>query len=630
MLSNSSPLTENESAGRRRGKSGAGVRHRLNCLPTLSSLHSHSSSSVKKNKSLKVGMNTSKPIKTTTKKDNFVIKLGNQQFMQHMTKTGTSSMSVNKDKEESGDQCFTFQQKVKVFFVLLMIPSAVVVFTNNNKFNNDNNSNQLQYDPRTGHPYLPGHFPGAGAFPNGMPGGYGGGFPGNGFPGQRFPGRDGRPNYPDWMRRPDDPGEAMREHLEQMNGRNEENESYDPEDKNLYNNNEEIEKHFMNQMSDTEPHEEPNERKDEKPVNNVENSKKLNEKQIETNAKKEEVQHSSDSGKTAPVKESGNSDVFMKPNDKEMKTIMLWTPIDEPVMEGNQAFIDAKCVINKCIFVTNKLLVDQSDAIVFSARHLPTYKPPNFRSKQQKWIFFSSDSPQYDTQEELNSMSLAFNWSWTYRSDSDIIYNAANVEQMDWESNKSFKDSDIFYDWRKKTKMILSIQHNCHPNREESNYVNQFKSYIDIDIHSKCSDNQNPMDITNQTELKALSEKYLFILVFESYCKDFVSKRLHQYLEHSIIPIVKGGADYSKIVPQNSVINTNDFTSAKDLADYVLDIGTDFQKYKKFFEWKRNHKISYKRKDFCQLCVKLHKRDNSGHHSFQLKEWWFAGTHCKH
>ena len=212
MLTNSSQVSKRDNSSLRRRKpmiAGAGVKHRLNGLSALSALNSSSLSSGKRRGSLSVTM--SKPIRTVTKKrqDNYVIKLGNQQLMQQFTKSG-SSVVVNGD-QDTDIQSLTLQQKVKVFFVLLMIPSAMMVFFGGDKFNN---KSSITIDPNV---QLMGAMGGMGGingmgglaglagmagFPQGIPGfgGHqGGGHQGGGRGGYHDEGR-GRHPY-DRMRR---------------------------------------------------------------------------------------------------------------------------------------------------------------------------------------------------------------------------------------------------------------------------------------------------------------------------------------------------------------------------------------------------------------------------------------------
>ena len=61
-----------------------------------------------------------------------------------------------------------------------------------------------------------------------------------------------------------------------------------------------------------------------------------------------------------------------------------------------------------------------------------------------------------------------------------------------------------------------------------------------------------------------------------------------------VIPVVLGSADYSKFAPQNSYIDVSKFDSAKDLAEYLLFVGSDAQAYNSYFEWKESYRWFFK------------------------------------
>ena len=59
-----------------------------------------------------------------------------------------------------------------------------------------------------------------------------------------------------------------------------------------------------------------------------------------------------------------------------------------------------------------------------------------------------------------------------------------------------------------------------------------------------------------------IAESYHFYLSFEnSLCEDYVTEKLFRALDSDLVPVVMGGANYSKIVPPKSVINVQDFDS---------------------------------------------------------------------
>jgi hypothetical protein len=54
--------------------------------------------------------------------------------------------------------------------------------------------------------------------------------------------------------------------------------------------------------------------------------------------------------------------------------------------------------------------------------------------------------------------------------------------------------------------------------------------------------------------------EYKFYLSFEnSVCEDYVTEKFWKVLDYSIIPVVLGGANYSKFAPTKSYINARDF-----------------------------------------------------------------------
>ena len=63
-----------------------------------------------------------------------------------------------------------------------------------------------------------------------------------------------------------------------------------------------------------------------------------------------------------------------------------------------------------------------------------------------------------------------------------------------------------------------------------------------------------------------IARSYQFYLSFEnSLCKDYATEKLFRALASDLVPVVMGGANYSKIVPPKSIINVEDFPSPEVL-----------------------------------------------------------------
>ena len=110
-----------------------------------------------------------------------------------------------------------------------------------------------------------------------------------------------------------------------------------------------------------------------------------------------------------------------------------------------------------------------------------------------------------------------------------------------------------------------------------------------------------------------ISSKYWFYLAFEnSYCDDYITEKAYRTLSWNTVPIVRGGANYSKYLPPHSYIDTQDYESPKHLAIYLEQLMTNNSKYQEYFSWKSHYKYytfgHTKRDGSCLLCKILHDK----------------------
>lgn len=105
---------------------------------------------------------------------------------------------------------------------------------------------------------------------------------------------------------------------------------------------------------------------------------------------------------------------------KDSKLILLWTSFFEywnylPKENFNQC---SRC--KNCEVTTDKSKLLESDAVIFHARDMSVTDMPPFRLPHQRWIFYCLESPPYSDFPGLLYTSNMFNWTMTYRADSDI------------------------------------------------------------------------------------------------------------------------------------------------------------------------------------------------------------------
>jgi hypothetical protein len=107
-----------------------------------------------------------------------------------------------------------------------------------------------------------------------------------------------------------------------------------------------------------------------------------------------------------------------------------------------------------------------------------------------------------------------------------------------------------------------------------------------------------------------------------------VTEKLFKVLTLDIIPVVFGSANYSKIAPQKSYINAQEFKSPKQLAEYLLYLDKNSTAYAEYFEWKSYLKVNRFYTFFCQLCIALNDETLPVQTYPDLEKWWLTDSHC--
>ena len=83
-----------------------------------------------------------------------------------------------------------------------------------------------------------------------------------------------------------------------------------------------------------------------------------------------------------------------------------------------------------------------------------------------------------------------------------------------------------------------------------------------------------------------------FYLSFENaICKDYVTEKIFNALMLNTIPIVLGGANYTKILPPGSFINAGQFESPRELANYLQLLLKNSTLYDSYFTWRPHYDI---------------------------------------
>lgn len=309
-----------------------------------------------------------------------------------------------------------------------------------------------------------------------------------------------------------------------------------------------------------------------------------------------------------------------------MKYILFWNEFygSTAMNLGLGSSIFERCPIKNCYTTHDRTFMNEEDfdAIIFySARWYASSNPApdqNKRKSKQKYVFFSWESP-YNSFFEEKYVENFYNWTLTYRRDSDIHF-----------PYRTFIFKDTKYvpptldEFKTKTKTAMWLVSNCHTMGTErrKNYVNLLKKYIDIDVYGKCG----TYSCDNSTACRIILEKnYYYYLAFENtQTQDYVTEKTYDNLMYNAIPVVLGNANYDDIVPPHSVIDVKDFGSPKILADFLIRLKNNYTEYVSYFTWKNKYTLlETSEYALCQLCEMLHRPLEYSSYD-NIKDWFFG------
>lgn len=321
-------------------------------------------------------------------------------------------------------------------------------------------------------------------------------------------------------------------------------------------------------------------------------------------------------------------------------TVLFWSPVYGHVTHWawwfNNDTVKDTCPELPCEFTIDKTRLNKSDAVVFSVygydtqlnipnimQQFPPYRLPN-----QRWVFYSSESPRLSSEriQSLKRINGIFNWTMTYRRDSDIW---AHYGRLVLTKNQS-KALDIDYSVGK-TKMAAWFVGHCVTTGRREDYISELQRYnITVDIYGGCG----TLKCGPPRSWKCYEEaarQYKFYLSFENMlCLDYVTEKFTRVLATNIVPVVFGGADYSHYGPPGSYINALQFDSPKALAEYLIYLDKNPKEYNRYFDWKRGYDVTFYRSEMyaCELCLKLMDPNSPPKTYHDIRNWWHEMANC--
>jgi len=296
--------------------------------------------------------------------------------------------------------------------------------------------------------------------------------------------------------------------------------------------------------------------------------------------------------------------------NKTQKKILLWTQYFSTFSwQKRIETVLKRCKCN-CSVTIDRNEIESADAVIFHYLDLWFWeKSPNYRNVNQVWVVYNEEPTPFVHHTGLFSWKNKFNWTMSYRQDSTIYspygaflpLSSTNKAKMTKEyANRSFASE--------KSKMVAAIFSDCADEAKRHELIQELSNYVQLDFYGDCGNLTCPYTIENIKSCK--NRKYRYRIAFEnSNCRDYVTEKFFDALELDSIPIVnwKHGQGVPS-APNKSYINIYDFKSTKQLAEYLIFLSKNEDKYNEYFKWKTNYTFFCDNwRTFQTLCEELHK-----------------------
>ena len=289
--------------------------------------------------------------------------------------------------------------------------------------------------------------------------------------------------------------------------------------------------------------------------------------------------------------------------NEEEKVILLWTQFFHGNWEDHFKYFNNSQHVEienckRCRFITDKILLYLSDAVIFHLFNLKQERVPLSRSPNQLWIINSWESPENDNWDILkigNKGHIKFNWSMTYHKNSDIYIPYGEVRMSHDPSRlpeirkriESFVD-----DFSQRTFDAVWIASNLNPKNKRGEIIRQLLNHnISVDHWGRTRSPDEEWESSENGEID-FYRNYRFVIAMENTnCEDYISeKAFHAFYASFVsgaIPVVFGGGNYSDFFPYGSYLDLRNFKSTAELAETMKLMSKPENKHlvQPFYNW---------------------------------------------
>ena len=316
--------------------------------------------------------------------------------------------------------------------------------------------------------------------------------------------------------------------------------------------------------------------------------------------------------------------------------IVWWTPFT-PYKR-----IAKSCSKGSCLFVHSRQAVTDplTEAVLFYGTDFRWTDLPLPRNFDQYWSLLHEESPKNNWGFAYTPAISLFNITATFSRHSTYPLVAQYLESVDELMNP------LKYTTAQKSKgdigLVMYLHSDCSTPSDRDSYAKELMKYVKVDSYGKCLHNKdlperlrNPVSGLDSDDLLDIIAQYKFILTFENaICEDYITEKFWRSFEAGTVPIYKGSPSVRDWAPSNhSVIVVEDFSSPKELGEYLKSLDANDEEYEKYLGYKKDgitnkqllehmqhrdyHVKGNTKPDLvdgfeCAVCNKIYERKESG------------------
>ncbi|CAG9860703.1 unnamed protein product [Phyllotreta striolata] len=300
------------------------------------------------------------------------------------------------------------------------------------------------------------------------------------------------------------------------------------------------------------------------------------------------------------------------------------------------------CSVSNCDITYDDSALNTADLVIFHLHRTKSLKElPGKRGKEgQIWAFLTDESPYHtfmgrntltDQGKKINITNFngIFNWSMSYRHDSDIPVPYGRTVLKNNLTN-------AWINMKRRDVLAAIMISNCRAPNNRLEYVKELQNFMKVDVYGNCGPLKCPGHYSKDCPLL---DDYLFYLSFEnSNCEEYITEKLWwNAFNKNAIPVIMGGSteSYKMLLPPKSFVHVDDFANPASLAQFLLRLNKTGE-YMNYYGWKYNFEVlnehGYFQSDvfhYCRACEALNYNDRSPKVYTNLEETWDYNKVCR-